>query len=91
MHHLCSLQDEAVNEGRNDVAEEFSTNQKEFLANFISPWMPKFCTDIRSNSKNGFYIHLADCLDYFLASEMNSTIPYIINKWGKDHAEQAAT
>jgi TorA maturation chaperone TorD len=90
MHYLCRLQAEASEAGRHDTAEELSAKQSKFVTKFMGPWVPRFCADIRKNSDNGFYVHLADCLEHFIAKESADSVPAIINEVEKDHAERAA-
>ncbi len=86
MHYLCRLQLEALEEGEIKEAERCHDTMKDFLFNFINPWIPRFCADIRSNSKNDFYIHLADCLEHFITFETADIFSVTENDMEKDHA-----
>ena len=69
MNYLCLLRLQAIEENRVKDAEQFLAMQKEFMTKYLSPWISLFCNDICQHSKNGFYIHLALCLDIIIASE----------------------
>ncbi len=66
MHYLCLREAEAAAEGNNDQVHEFAVMQSEFMQNSLGPWVPDFCGKIRKGTGNGFYAHLADCLEGFI-------------------------
>ncbi|MBU0480727.1 MAG: molecular chaperone TorD family protein [Proteobacteria bacterium] len=91
MHFLCLGEAEAAQEKKVSDARKFADLQSAFMGKLLGPWIPEFCEDIRKNTGNGFYSHLADCLDHFVESEASTlTQPTVANEMGKDHAERIA-
>jgi len=80
----------AFKEWRNEEAHELVIKKDNFLMEFISPWVPLFCSDIRLNAKNAFYFHLANCLEQFIANEMTRLVPFENEKMEENHAGQTA-
>lgn len=71
LHYLTALEADAVEKGESEKQHRFAKVKKEFLSNFLAPWVPLFCEKIRRGSTNSFYKNLADCLqktiEYFVS------------------------
>ena len=66
LSYLCALEAEALQNGDLKKAADLQTEQKLFLGTYVLPWMPDLVQNIRSGTKNTFYLHFADCFEKFL-------------------------
>ena len=62
VHYISALEAEACEKQEHDKQQNLAMVKKEFLNNFLAPWVPMFCEKIRGGATNSFYNNLADCL-----------------------------
>lgn len=66
MYYLCSKEAGAVSAGLVDEVNRFKNIQARFFHEVMHPWVPEFCQAITAGTDNLFYIHLSECLGYFM-------------------------
>ncbi|MFQ5789460.1 MAG: molecular chaperone [Acidobacteriota bacterium] len=62
VYYLISRELEALEAGKRSEALDYIQKQKHFLREYVIPWAPSLCADIRENTESEFFASLADCL-----------------------------
>ena len=65
----------AFEAGNYENAKHFWEGQTEFFTKHYREWVPLFCKNISENSKNDFYLALADCLSTFTKTLIQHEFP----------------
>ncbi len=66
MHYLIHSEIKALDEGDEDVAQTCWGNQQEFFGQHYRKWVPQFCSNIVTETKNAYFIALSECLNSFI-------------------------
>jgi TorA maturation chaperone TorD len=74
LSYLYVLEVEAIQNGDIKKVAEIQQQQKQFLETYVIPWMPDLILNIRSGTKNPFYLCVADCLEKFFQQFSESKI-----------------
>lgn len=67
MHYLCLREGDAAAKNDCEEAGRLAKAQAFFMDRFLGPWIADFCGAVRKGTDNSFYLHLADCLEEFIA------------------------
>lgn len=70
MYYLIYQEVEASENSQLDRASTLRETQGLFLNRFLKPWIPHFCTKIKENTENEFYVALANCV-VTIVSDLN--------------------
>jgi len=70
MSYLAFKQREALSTGDRDEAGRLSGLQREFLADFLFPWLEPFTTSIVEDGESSLYQAIASCTATFVAADM---------------------
>lgn len=66
MRFLCSRESEARQEGNQDQTLEYLKTEKSFLDVHLLKWVSKFCNEVRTYEKLGFYRGWADITESWI-------------------------
>lgn len=76
MSYLAFKQREALSTGDYDEAGRMSAVQREFLADFLLPWLEPFTTCIVEDGESSLYQAIASCTATFVAADMATVMSF---------------
>ncbi len=69
LSQLCDFEEQALQQGKNDVADALLQRQNLFLNNHLLPWLERFTQKVKTETRISFYKTAAAILDQALTEE----------------------